>query len=82
LKQEEEIRITPFIRFQLLQLEAELTQCNIRHIVTLRLGGVQVKQHHDITEIFMINTPMSSGSEEYLITIKFINVSEIFYFWS
>ena len=44
--------------------------------VMLRLGGVQVKQYHETGEIFMINTPMSSGSEEYLIVIQFVNTNK------
>lgn len=43
--------------------------------ILLRLGGVQVKQHYNETEIFMVNTPMSSGKDEYLITVQYINVS-------
>ncbi|XP_031777535.1 vacuolar protein sorting-associated protein 13 isoform X3 [Nasonia vitripennis] len=75
-KQEEEAKISPFIRFELLQLEAELMQRTFNQEVMLRLGGVQVKQHHDTGEIFMINTPMSLGSDEYLIVIQFINMNK------
>ena len=56
-------------------LEAELIQRSFNQDIMLRLGGVQAKQHHKATEIFMIDTPMSSGSEEYLIVIQFTNVS-------
>lgn len=73
-RQEEQQKILPFIRFELLQLEAELTQRSFNQDVVLRLGGVQVKQHHLTGEIFMIDTPMTSGSKEYLIVIQFTNV--------
>ncbi|XP_058806498.1 intermembrane lipid transfer protein Vps13 isoform X2 [Phymastichus coffea] len=75
-KQEDESKVSPFIRFELLQLEAELMQLTFNQEVMLRLGGVQVKQHHHTGEIFMINTPMSSGKEEYLIVVKFINMNK------
>ena len=45
--------------------------------VMLRLGGVQVKQYHDTGGVFMINTPMTTGSEEYLITVRYLNVSSV-----
>lgn len=73
-KQSDESIVRPFVRFELLRLEAELIQRTFNQEVMLRLGGVQVKQDHSTGEIFMINTPMSSGIEEYLIVIQFINV--------
>ncbi|XP_023247319.1 vacuolar protein sorting-associated protein 13 [Copidosoma floridanum] len=75
-KQEIDAVTSPFFRFELLQLEAELMQKTYTQEVMLRLGGVQVKQHHKVEEIFMINTPMSSGSEDYLIVIRFINMDK------
>lgn len=78
--QEEELKAVPFFRFELLQLEAELMQRTYNQEVMLRLGGIQVKQHHNGEDIFMINTPMSSGKKEYLIVIQFINVSSKNYF--
>lgn len=74
-KQEEVDRITLCFRFELLQLEAELMQRTFEQEVMLRLGGIQLKQHHNDGEIYIVNTPMSSGSDEYLIVIQFINVS-------
>lgn len=46
--------------------------------IMLRLGGVQVKQYHDTGEVFMINTPMTTGSEEYLIILRYVHVSSYF----
>ena len=66
------------MRFELLKLEAEFTQRTFNQEVMLRLGGVQVKQNHNTEEIFMIDTPMLSGSKEYLIIIQFINVNSFF----
>jgi len=42
----------------------------------LRLGGVQIRQLYDGQEIFMVNTPMSAGKDEYLIVVKYINVNK------
>ncbi|KZC12683.1 Vacuolar protein sorting-associated protein 13A, partial [Dufourea novaeangliae] len=68
--------IIPFMKFEVLQLEAEMLQRTYDQEIMLRLGGVQVKQHYDKTEIFMVNTPMSSGRDEYLITAQYINVNK------
>lgn len=67
--------IKPFVKFEILQLEAEMLQRTYDQEILLRLGGVQVKQHYKETEIFMVNTPMSTGKDEYLITMQYINVS-------
>ncbi|XP_053986716.1 intermembrane lipid transfer protein Vps13 isoform X2 [Hylaeus volcanicus] len=68
--------ITPFMKLEVLQLEAEMVQRTYDQEILLRLGGVQVKQHYNDTEIFMVNTPMSSGKDEYLITVQYINVNK------
>lgn len=44
--------------------------------VKLRLGGVQVRQRHEDQEIYMVNTPMSAGRDEYLISVKYVNVNK------
>ncbi|XP_033213445.1 vacuolar protein sorting-associated protein 13 isoform X2 [Belonocnema kinseyi] len=67
---------SPFLKFQLLKLEAEMLQRTYNQEVMLRLGGVQVKQYHESGEIFMINTPMTTGSEEYLIVVRYVNVNK------
>jgi len=59
-----------------LQLEAELLQRTYDQEVQLRLGGVQIRQLYDDQEIFMVNTPMSAGRDEYLIVVKYINVNK------
>jgi len=59
-----------------LQLEAELLQRTYDQEVQLRLGGVQIRQLYDGQEIFMVNTPMSAGRDEYLIVVKYINVNK------
>ncbi|OAD52957.1 Vacuolar protein sorting-associated protein 13A, partial [Eufriesea mexicana] len=68
--------IIPFMKFDILQLEAEMLQRTYDQEILLRLGGVQVKQHYNQTEIFMVNTPMLSGRDEYLITVQYINVNK------
>ncbi|KAK9299463.1 hypothetical protein QLX08_007488 [Tetragonisca angustula] len=68
--------IIPFVKFEVLQLEAEMLQRTYDQEILLRLGGVQVKQHYSQREIFMINTPMLSGRHEYLITVQYINVNK------
>lgn len=67
---------SPFLKFQLLKLEAEMLQRTYNQEVMLRLGGVQVKQYHESGEIFMMNTPMTTGSEEYLIVVRYVNVNK------
>lgn len=64
----------PFLKVEVLKLEAELIQRSYDQDVKLRLGGVQVTQYHDKGEIFMINTPMASGIEEYLIVVRYVTV--------
>ncbi|XP_076294775.1 vacuolar protein sorting 13C isoform X2 [Lasioglossum baleicum] len=68
--------VKPFMKFEILQVEAELLQRTYDQEIMLRLGGVQVKQHYKETEIFMVNTPMTSGKHEYLITMQYINVNK------
>nr|XP_012230348.1 PREDICTED: vacuolar protein sorting-associated protein 13C isoform X2 [Linepithema humile] len=65
-----------FVRFQVLQLEAEMLQRTYDQEVQLRLGGVQLRQRHDDQEIFMVNTPMSAGKDEYLIVVRYVNVNK------
>lgn len=60
----------------MLQLEAEMLQRTYDQEVLLRLGGVQMKQRYDDQEIFMINTPMSAGKDEYLIVVRYVNVNK------
>ncbi|CAK9800782.1 Intermembrane lipid transfer protein Vps13, partial [Anthophora quadrimaculata] len=68
--------ITPFMKLEVVQLEAEMLQRTYDQEILLRLGGVQMKQHYNQTEIFMVNTPMLSGKDEYLITVQYINVNK------
>lgn len=65
-----------FLRFQVLQVEAEMLQRTYDQEVQLRLGGVQLRQLHDDQEIFIVNTPMSTGRDEYLIVVRYINVNK------
>ncbi|XP_076249315.1 vacuolar protein sorting 13C isoform X2 [Calliopsis andreniformis] len=67
---------TPFMKLEVLQLEAEMLQRTYDQEILLRLGGVQVKQHYNEKEIFMVNTPMLSGRDEYLITVQYTNVNK------
>ncbi|XP_026827312.1 vacuolar protein sorting-associated protein 13 isoform X2 [Ooceraea biroi] len=68
--------VSEFIRFQVLQLEADMLQRTYDQEIKLRLGGVQIRQRHEDQEIFMVNTPMSAGRDEYLITVKYVNVNK------
>ncbi|XP_034937793.1 vacuolar protein sorting-associated protein 13 isoform X2 [Chelonus insularis] len=74
-RQTEEI-VAPFLTIQLLQLEAEMTNKSYEQEILLRLGGVKVTQYHNDTEIFMINTPMASGHQVYLIVVQFVSVNK------
>ncbi|XP_029176856.1 vacuolar protein sorting-associated protein 13 isoform X2 [Nylanderia fulva] len=65
-----------FVRFQVLQLEAEMLQRTYDQEVQLRLGGVQMRQLHKDQDIFVVNTPMSAGKDEYLIIVRYINVNK------
>ncbi|XP_066591225.1 intermembrane lipid transfer protein Vps13 isoform X2 [Prorops nasuta] len=76
LSKQEGTKITPFIGFDVLKLEAELLMKTYDQQVSLRLGGIQIKQHHGSKEIFMMNTPMTTGKQEYLIIIEYINVNK------
>ncbi|CAG5075993.1 Similar to Vps13: Vacuolar protein sorting-associated protein 13 (Drosophila melanogaster) [Cotesia congregata] len=44
--------------------------------IKLRLGGIQVTQYHKDEKIFMINTPMTSGHQVYLIVLNFMAVNK------
>jgi len=68
--------ISEFIRFQVLQLEVNMLQRKYNQEVSLRLGGVQIRQRYEDQEIFMVNTPMSIGQDVYLINIKYVNVNK------
>ncbi|KAI4483365.1 hypothetical protein M0802_013464 [Mischocyttarus mexicanus] len=74
-KQEDEI-VVPFVRFEILQLEVGLLQRSYDQEIILKLGGTQMKQYHNNGEIFMINTPMSTGKDEYLIIVQYVNVNK------
>ena len=76
ISKQENDTVTPFIRVEVLQVEAEMLQHTYDQEVMLRLGGVQVKQYHDKGDVFLINTPMSSGKEEYLIVVQYVNVNK------
>lgn len=60
----------------MLQVEAEMQQRTYDQEVQLRLGGVQLRQLHEDQEIFIVNTPMSTGRDEYLIVVRYINVNK------
>ncbi|XP_047359322.1 vacuolar protein sorting-associated protein 13 isoform X3 [Vespa velutina] len=68
--------VMPFVRFEILQLEIDMLQRSYDQEILLKLGGTQMKQHHNSEEIFMINTPMSTGKDEYLIIVQYVNVNK------
>lgn len=63
-RQRDDKTVASFARLEILKLEAEMLQQTFNQEIMLRLGGVQVKQYHDSGEIYMIDTPVSSGKEE------------------
>ncbi|XP_053594598.1 intermembrane lipid transfer protein Vps13 isoform X2 [Microplitis demolitor] len=71
---DEEMR--PFMKVEVLKVEAEMTTRSYEQDIKLRLGGIQVTQYHKDEEIFMINTPMTSGHQVYLIVVHFVSVSK------
>ncbi|XP_011301984.1 vacuolar protein sorting-associated protein 13C isoform X2 [Fopius arisanus] len=76
LSRRESTQVTPFVRIEILQVEAEMIQRTYDQEVMLRLGGVQAKQYHNGQEIYVVNTPMATGSEEYLVVIQYVNVNK------
>ena len=70
---EDTATVSPFVTFEVHKLEAEMINRTYNQEITLKLGSVQVKQDHKKEQLFIINTPMASGT--YLIAIKYINVS-------
>ncbi|KAG5312576.1 VP13A protein, partial [Acromyrmex insinuator] len=70
------LNLLVLFRFQVLQLEAEMLQRTYDQEVQLRLGGVQMRQLYENQEIFMVNTPMSAGGDEYLIIVRYVNVNK------
>ncbi|XP_071648865.1 intermembrane lipid transfer protein Vps13 isoform X2 [Temnothorax longispinosus] len=75
-RQRDDDASSEFIRLQVLQLEAELLQRTYDQKVQLRLGGVQIRQLYENQEIFMVNTPMLAGRDEYLIVVQYVNVNK------
>ncbi|XP_044002668.1 vacuolar protein sorting-associated protein 13 isoform X3 [Aphidius gifuensis] len=71
-----EDQVKPFIKIDVLKLEIEMIQRTYDQEIMLRLGGIQMTQYHNNEEIFMINTPMTSGKEDYLIVIQYVNVNK------
>ncbi|XP_020707369.2 intermembrane lipid transfer protein Vps13 isoform X2 [Athalia rosae] len=67
----------PFLKVEVLKLEAELIQRSFDQDVKLRLGGVQVTQYREKGEIHIIDTPMASGIEEYLIVVQHVTVNKL-----
>ncbi|XP_074114843.1 vacuolar protein sorting 13C isoform X2 [Cotesia typhae] len=67
--------VKPFIKVEVLKVEAEMTTRSYEQDIKLRLGGIQVTQYHKDEEIFMINTPMTSGHQVYLIVLNFMAVN-------
>ncbi|KAG7211251.1 hypothetical protein KM043_010561 [Ampulex compressa] len=74
-KQDKDVQL-PFMRLEVLQLEADMVQRTYDQEISLRLGGIQMKQYHDTGDIFMVNTAMTAGRNEYLITVQYVNVNK------
>ncbi|CAD6244856.1 GSCOCG00013505001-RA-CDS [Cotesia congregata] len=65
-----------YIYIYVLKVEAEMTTRSYEQDIKLRLGGIQVTQYHKDEKIFMINTPMTSGHQVYLIVLNFMAVNK------
>lgn len=66
----------PLITFRLLSLETECVQRTFDTNLFLSIGGVDLKQRYDGADIDAIGTPMTSGQDQYLFTVRFTQVCE------
>ena len=64
----------PLITFRLLSLETECVQRTFDTNLFLSIGGVDLKQRYDGADIDAIGTPMTSGLDQYLFTVRFTQV--------
>lgn len=64
----------PLITFRLLSLETECVQRTFETNLFLSIGGVDLKQRYNGADVDAIGTPMTSGQDQYLFTVRFTQV--------
>lgn len=70
---EESVKVFDFC---LLRLELEMIKQTFDMTVALRLGGLSCDVMDPVSGVIrMLDTPMAAGELEYLLTVKFVNVS-------
>lgn len=67
--------IQKLLCFKLVSLEASLEKKTFDLTVRLRLGGISLVQQYMHEQIHILMTPMTSGQQDYLLSIKYIDVS-------
>ena len=63
------------IDFHMLCLEVEMVQRTYDMKVILRIGGINLVHYDPVAPVCLLDTPLTSGSTEYLLTIVFLEVS-------
>lgn len=66
----------PLITFRLLSLETECVQRTFDTNLFLSIGGIDLQQRYDGADIDAIGTPMTSGQDQYLFTVRFTQVDK------
>ncbi|KAK3913373.1 Vacuolar protein sorting-associated protein 13 [Frankliniella fusca] len=66
----------PLITFRLLSLETECVQRTFDTKLFFSIGGIDLKQRYDGADINAICTPMTSGQDQYLFTVRFTQVDK------
>ncbi|KAJ9578225.1 hypothetical protein L9F63_005555, partial [Diploptera punctata] len=62
--------------FHMLCLEVEMIQRTYDMNVILRIGGINLVHYDPIAPVCLLDTPLTSGSTEYLLTILFLDVNK------
>ncbi|KAJ1520910.1 hypothetical protein ONE63_003990 [Megalurothrips usitatus] len=66
----------PLITFRLLSLETECVQRTFDTNLFLSIGGIDLKQRYGGADIDAIGTPMTSGQDQYLFTVRYTQVDK------
>lgn len=67
----------PLKDFQVLSVEAEMTQLTYSLNVKMRLGGLSLHQDYEGQNITVMNTPLAEGKEDYLFVVSYCMVGNI-----
>lgn len=62
------------LTFQVLNLELSMVQQTFNMLVHLKLGGIGLKQYQPSQTLNLVVTPMTTGNEEYLLSINYRQV--------